>query len=80
MAFSSHTTPREPFLGNISRLALAPFRAVDSFFQSIITANQVVRDVEYMSQLSDAKLAKMGVNREDIVTYVARKSGTISAV
>ncbi|MGX0879578.1 uncharacterized protein YjiS (DUF1127 family) [Roseovarius sp. MBR-154] len=74
MTYSSHTSHSSPLAASIARVALAPLRAVSFFFQSIIAANRMARDVEKLSRLSDAKLAELGLDRDKIVPYLARKS------
>jgi len=80
MTYSSHTSHNAPVAASIARAALAPLRAVSFFFQSIISANRMVRDVEQLSRLSDAKLTAMGLTRDEIVPYLARQYGLRSSL
>ena len=46
------------------------FRAIGSALIAIGEANQKVRRVEQMQNMSDQELAELGVKREDIARYV----------
>ncbi|KJS41015.1 MAG: hypothetical protein VR71_05835 [Roseovarius sp. BRH_c41] len=74
MAYSSHSTVSAPALGNFARLALAPLRLIDGFFQSVVAANRFAHDVEILSMASDAKLTKLGLKRETLVADLAERS------
>lgn len=74
MAYSSHNNVPAPVFGNIGRLALAPLRMIDAFFQSVIAANRFAREVESLSMASDARLAEMGLKRETLIADLAQRS------
>lgn len=74
MAYSSHSNVPAPVAGNFGRLALAPLRLIDGFFQSVIAANRFAHEVETLSTASDAKLAKLGLKRETLVADLAERS------
>jgi hypothetical protein len=74
MAYSSHSTVSAPALGNFARLALAPLRVIDGFFQSVVAANRFAHDVEILSMASDVKLTKLGLKRETLIADLAERS------
>ncbi|GAW33498.1 hypothetical protein RA2_00536 [Roseovarius sp. A-2] len=80
MTYSSHTSHSAPVAASIARAVLAPLRAVNFFFQSIIDANRMMRDVEQLSRLSDAKLTAMGLTRDEIVPHLAQQYGLRSSL
>ncbi|MEL6684146.1 MAG: DUF1127 domain-containing protein [Pseudomonadota bacterium] len=57
----THTPIRTVILGAISQ-----------FFTRLTAAQNRSTDVQRMQSLSDAELAKMGLNRDDIVRHVYR--------
>lgn len=75
MSISSQSTVSAPGFGAVARLALAPLRLIDGFFQSILAANRFAHDVEFLSMSSDAKLARIGLKRETLVADLAARSG-----
>ena len=51
---------------------IAPGRAFGAFLVRLSESNVRVRELERLSALSDAELARIGVAREDIVRHVYR--------
>ncbi|MEX0282387.1 MAG: DUF1127 domain-containing protein [Arenibacterium sp.] len=51
---------------------IAPLRAFGTFLVRLSEANVRVREMERLSALSDAELAKTGLTREDTVRHVYR--------
>ncbi|MBE0453013.1 MAG: hypothetical protein IBX58_04955 [Roseovarius sp.] len=80
MTYSTHNSPRAPLYTGVGRLALGPLRAIEWFLQSIIDANRMARDIERLLRLSDARLAEMGLKREDVISHAAQASGLRRAV
>ena len=80
MSVNTNIRPDMSFGEAMSRTIFAPLRVIDGFFQSIIAANGVAKEVEMLSHASDSKLASIGVKRSDIVQYVAQKSDNFRSI
>ncbi|WP_368183772.1 DUF1127 domain-containing protein [Aestuariibius sp. HNIBRBA575] len=57
---------------SIFDILTAPFRAIGNAIMYLSENNSRVKEVERLQNLSDDKLAKMGLERSDIVAHVFR--------
>ncbi len=48
----------------------APFNAIGNAFIRLAESNSRVKEVNYLNGLSDAELAKLGIQRSEIAHYV----------
>ncbi len=55
---------------SLGRVFSAPFRAIGRFLVAIMENNTRVKQLEYLSSLSDEQLAAKGLKREEIVHHV----------
>ncbi|WP_421702887.1 hypothetical protein [Aliiroseovarius sp.] len=57
---------------HLSDILMAPLRAVGRFFITVMEQNSRVQLVERLNAKSDAELAKIGIERDEIVHHVFR--------
>ncbi len=57
---------------NNTRIRTVIFGSFSRLFSRLIAAQNRSADVHRMQSLSDAELAKMGLNRDDIIRHVYR--------
>lgn len=72
-----HTQSDNSVVHTLVEILVAPFKFLWNFLVGIAEANVRVKEINYLSSLTDEGLAKKGLKRNDIIQHVFRDSSPV---